>query len=84
MVVEKKSKAIELYHRLHADICNVSQFLLSGVRMQIRLTKAMDDFYLMNSHTDTKTRATFKFLNGELICAASGPARKSPSPIMRP
>jgi len=33
-----KNKVIELYGRLHADICNVPQFLLSGVRMQIRLT----------------------------------------------
>jgi hypothetical protein len=43
-----------------SDICNVSQFLLSGVRMQIRLTKAKDDYYLMNANTDTK--GTFKFL----------------------
>ena len=80
---QKQSKVIELYDRLHADICNVAQFLLSGVRVQIRLTKAKDDLYLMNSHTDTKTKATFKFLESELICDASDPARKSASPIMR-
>ena len=44
----KESKITELYGRLHADICNVSQFLLSGVRLEIKLTKAKDDFYLMN------------------------------------
>jgi len=27
--LQKQSKVIELYGRLHADICNVSQFLLS-------------------------------------------------------
>ena len=41
---QKQSKVIELYCRLYADICKVSQFLLSGVLMQIRLTKAKDDF----------------------------------------
>jgi len=61
----KNSKVTEFYGRLHADICNVSQFLLSGVRMQIRLTKAKDDFYLVNANADTK--ATFKFLDAELI-----------------
>jgi len=43
---QKQSKVIELYSRLHADICNVSQFLLSGVPMQIRFTKAKDYFTL--------------------------------------
>jgi len=63
----KQSKVIELYDHLHADICNVSQFLLSGVRMQIRLTKDKDDFYLMNANADTKTKATFKFLDAQLF-----------------
>jgi hypothetical protein len=40
---QKQSKVTELYG-LHADICNVSQYLLSAIRMQIRLTKAKDDF----------------------------------------
>ena len=80
---QKQSKGTELYGRLYADICNVPQFLLSGVRVQIRLTKAKDDFYLINPNTDTKVKAAFKFLDAELICDASDPARKSPSPIMR-
>jgi len=62
---QEESKVIELYGRLHADICNVSQFLLSGVRLQIKLTKAKDDLYLMNSNPETK--ATFKFLDAELV-----------------
>ena len=61
---QKESKITELYGRLQADICNVSQFL-SGVRLQIKLTKAKDDFYLMNSNPDTK--GTFKFLGAELV-----------------
>jgi len=73
---QKQSKIIEIYDRLHADICNVAQFLLSGVRMQIRLTKAKDDFYLMNSHADTKTRATFKFLDAEMIVRRIRPSPK--------
>ena len=83
---QKQNKVIELYGRLQADIVNVSQFLLSGVRMQIRFTKAKDDFYLMNAHDDTKTKATFKFLDAELIVRRirSGPKisvvhTKSPS-----
>jgi len=62
---QKQSKVIELYDRLHADVYNVSQFLLSGVRMQIRLTTAKDDVYLMNANADTK--ANFKFFEAELI-----------------
>jgi len=53
---QKESKVTELYGRLHADICKVSQFLLSGFRVQIKLTKAKDDIYLMNSNTDTKAK----------------------------
>ena len=71
---QKESKIIELYGRLHADICNVSQFLLPGVRLQIKLTKAKDDFYLMNSNADTK--ATFKFLDAELIVRRIRPSPK--------
>jgi len=71
---QKQSKVIELYDRIHADICNVSQFLLSGVRMQIRLTKAKDDFYLMNTNADTK--ATFKFLDAQLIVRYIRPSPK--------
>jgi len=73
---QKQSRVIELYDRLHADICIIVQFLLSGVRMQIRLTKAKDDFYLMNAHDDTKTKATFKFLDAELIVRRIRPSPK--------
>jgi len=71
---QKQRKITELYVRLHADICNVSHFVLSGVRMQIRLTKAKDDFFLMNANADSK--ATFKFLNAELIARPIWPSPK--------
>jgi len=70
----KNSKITDLYGRLHADICNVSQFLLSGVRMHIRLTKAKDDFYLMNANADSK--AIFKFPDAELIVRRIRPSSK--------
>jgi len=43
----------------------VSLYLLSGVRLQIRLTKARPKFYLMNKSVDSKT--VFKFLDAQLL-----------------
>ena len=48
-----------MYGRLHSDICNVPLFLLNGVKIQIKLTKAKKAFYLLSNRADTK--ATFKF-----------------------
>jgi len=45
------------------------------VRLQIKLTKAKDDFYLKNSNPDTK--ATFKFLGAELIVRRIRPSPKT-------
>ena len=42
--------------------------------MQISLTKAKDDFYLMNANVDSK--ATFKFLDAELIVRRIRPSPK--------
>ena len=42
--------------------------------MQISLTKAKDDFYLMNVNADSKT--TFKFLDAELIVRRIRPSPK--------
>jgi hypothetical protein len=61
----KKSKAIELYGRIHSDICNVSQYLAPGVGLQIRFTKANQDIFLMTKDTASKT--TFKFLEAKLL-----------------
>jgi len=40
-------------------------YLLPGVRLQIRLTKARPSFYLMNKSVDSKT--VFKFLDAQLL-----------------
>jgi hypothetical protein len=44
--------------------------------VQIKLTKAKDGFFLRNSHADTKTKATFKFLDAELIVRRIRPSPK--------
>jgi hypothetical protein len=44
----KQSKEIQLSGRLHVDPCNGPRFLLPGVRMQVKLTKAKPSFYLMH------------------------------------
>ena len=61
----KQSKDVQLYGRLHSDICNVPQYLIPGVRLQIKLTKARPSFYLMNKTADSKV--TFKFLDAKLF-----------------
>jgi hypothetical protein len=62
---QKQSKVTELYGRLHSDICNVNTFLLPGVRLQIKLTKANTSFSLMNKYFTSTT--TFKFPDAELL-----------------
>jgi len=61
----KQSKDVQLYGRLHSDNCNVPMFLLPGVNLNIKLTKARSSFYLMNATADSKT--TFKFLDAKLF-----------------
>jgi hypothetical protein len=56
---------MELYGRLSSDICNVPTHLLPSVRMQIKLTKAKRDFYLMNKDADSKV--ILKFLDAQLL-----------------
>ena len=46
------SREFHLFGRLHSTICNVPLYLLPGVRLQIRLTKARPSFYLMNKSVD--------------------------------
>jgi len=74
MGASKTEQSNGVVGRLHADICNVLQFLLSGVRMQVRLTKAKDDFYLIKANVDSK--AAFKFLDAELIVRRIRPIPK--------
>ena len=61
----KESKDVEQLGRLHSDICNVPTHLLPGVRMQIKLTKAIRKFFLMNK--DTYSKVIFKFLDAQLL-----------------
>jgi hypothetical protein len=60
-----QSKEIQLYGRLHSDICNVSRFLIPGVQLYVRLTKAKSQFYLMKA--DSKSDVVFKFLDAQLL-----------------
>lgn len=60
----KQSKELQLYGRLHSDLCNLPTYLLPGVRLQIKLTKAKTPFYLM--HTDAAHTTGFKFLDATL------------------
>ena len=61
----KQSKEIQLSGRFHSDFYNVPLYLVPGVRIQIKLTKARPSFYLMNKTADSKTH--FKFLDAQLI-----------------
>ena len=51
--------------RLQSDICKVIPYLLPGVKLQIKLTKAKRAFYLMNTKNDSTSR--FQFLEAYLI-----------------
>jgi hypothetical protein len=42
--LQKQSNVIQLVGRLHADIRNVSTYLLPGVRVNVRLKKAVVNF----------------------------------------
>jgi len=60
-----KSKEVQVYGRLHSDICIVPRFLTPGVRLQIRLTKAKPSLYLM--YKDPESKVVFKFLDAQLL-----------------
>ena len=62
---QKQSKETEMYGKIHSDICNVAKFLLPGIQLQIKFTKAKPSFYLMNTSADCTT--TFKFLDAKLL-----------------
>jgi hypothetical protein len=60
----KQSKILLLYGRLYSDLCNVPLYLLTGVRVQIKLTKVNSSFYLMKK--DAQATTQFKFLDAKL------------------
>jgi hypothetical protein len=51
--------------RIHSDICNVPIYLIPGVILQIKFTKAKLSFFLMNKNAKSST--TFKFLDAYLL-----------------
>ena len=59
------SRDVQIFGRLHTDLCNVPLFLLLREPLQIKLTKVRPSFYLMNKSADTKT--TFEFLDTSLM-----------------
>jgi len=61
---QKETKEIEVYGRIHSDLCNVPKFLLPAVRLQITFTEVKPSFYLMNTKADSTT--IFKFLDAKL------------------
>ena len=50
---QKQSKVTEMYGRIHVDICNVPKFLLPGIKLQIKFTKAKSSFYLMSTDAES-------------------------------
>ena len=62
---QKQSKETEMCGRIHSDVCNVPKFLLPGIKLQIKFTKAKSSFYLTSIAADSKT--TFKFLDAQLL-----------------
>jgi len=72
----KQSKEFQLYGRIHSDICNVPLYLIPGVRLKIKLTKAKSSFYLMNKNDST---TVFKFLDAQLFVNR---VRPSPSLLL--
>jgi hypothetical protein len=68
----KESQTVEMYSRLHSDICNVPLFILYGVKNQIKLTKAKKSFYLFITKADSKV--TFKFKEALLYVKRIRPA----------
>jgi len=72
----KQRKEIQVYGRIHSNICNVPLYLIPGVRLQMRLTKAKSSFYLMNKDDST---TVFKFLDAQLLVNR---VRPSPSLLL--
>jgi hypothetical protein len=61
----RQSKEVQLYARLHSDICNVPLYLIAVVSLLIKLNKAPSSFNLMNKPADSKV--DYKFLDAKLF-----------------
>ena len=49
-----------MYGRIHSDICNVPLYLQSGVKIQIKFTKAKQAFFLISNKADSKVKFIFE------------------------
>ena len=56
----KKSQTMEMYGRIHSDISNVPLYLLSVVKVQIKFTKAKEDFFLISNKADSIGKFVFQ------------------------
>jgi len=48
-----------MYGCIHSDICNVPLYLLNGFKIQIKLTKAKQAFFLLSNKADSKVKFIF-------------------------
>ena len=55
------TRDVQIFVRLHTNLCNAPLFMLHGVHLQIKLATGRLSFYLMNRTTDSKKN--FKFLD---------------------
>ena len=60
-----KESQIEMYGRIYSDVCNVPLYLLPDVKIQIKLTKARQAFFLLSNKADSKV--TFRFKEARLF-----------------
>jgi len=49
-----------MYGRIHSDICNVPLYLISGVNIQIKFTKARQTFFIISNKAHPKVKFVFK------------------------
>jgi len=71
------SREVQLFGRLHSDICNVPLYLLPVARLPMRLFKAPTNIYLMKNSVDSKTVS--KFLDAQLLVRR---VRPNPAKLM--
>jgi len=62
----KESQTIEMYGRIHSDICNFPLYLLPGFKIQIKLTKDRPAFYFVSNKADAKPLSKLKKPNYSL------------------
>jgi len=60
MARDEKSQTIDMYGRIHSDICNVAHYLLNGLKIQIKLTKAKQAFFLLSNKANAKVKFVLK------------------------